>query len=278
MRTRSWFLLLPTRRGSVSISSGVIRHLSRKEGRKTDVRVLVALAIVFLLGQGCFGGQGTPSGTVSINGTEWYRSYDQARETAEKSGKKLLALVTAPDWCSPCQQLEAVTLQDTEVTRLLTDAFVLLHVEDRIDGKRNPLLDRFTFVGFPTLFLYNQQEELLTKAAGFIAADALYEWLEPYAQGPDHAEAFYLAFIGERGSAGENQRVYRQVSPESWKLIVGSKTTYLREIQRSDGFIYLYSVEGGFYLRVPQEGGTVEKTFEPEESWEAFDLVSLSES
>ena len=59
----------------------------------------------------------------------WLTSYDQALETAERTGRPILTVFTGSDWCLHCRHLEEKVLQTEAFSRWAEDRVVLLMID-----------------------------------------------------------------------------------------------------------------------------------------------------
>ena len=89
--------------------------------------------------------------TVSL---PWQTSYEEAVATAETSHKKILIDFSTP-YCSICSAITKTVLQDKEISKVLTDLYVLLAV-DASDSNQEPyktLRNRYDIQGVPTIII-----------------------------------------------------------------------------------------------------------------------------
>jgi len=84
----------------------------------------------------------------------WYTSYDEAVAAAESSHKKILIDFSTP-YCSICSAITKTVLQDKEISKVLTDLYILLAV-DASDSNQEPykaLRSRYDIQGVPTIII-----------------------------------------------------------------------------------------------------------------------------
>jgi thiol-disulfide isomerase/thioredoxin len=198
---------------------------------------------------------------------EWVTSYDQAMRKAERLDRNVFVLITAPSWCGPCQMLEAETMIDPAVIQLLNEEYVSLRVLDVVDGKRNPELTKFSFGGYPTMFVYNTDEEPLTTSVGFIETDQFLRRIGPFTD-PDYDPSDH--FITFEHSGG----VIRQVSLDRWIETKGQEEYSLQEVQR-DNHIYLFDPEREIHIAIPQFGGAAFFSSDKGTEWQPYAEVEL---
>jgi thiol:disulfide interchange protein DsbD len=84
----------------------------------------------------------------------WHTSYEEAVASARANNKKLFIDFSTP-YCSICSAITKTVLQDKEISKVLTDLYVLLAV-DASDSKEEPyktLRDRYDIQGVPTILI-----------------------------------------------------------------------------------------------------------------------------
>lgn len=84
----------------------------------------------------------------------WHTSYEEAVAAARTSNKKLFIDFSTP-YCSICSAITKTILQDKEISKVLTDLYVLLAI-DASDSKEEPyktLRDRYDIQGVPTILI-----------------------------------------------------------------------------------------------------------------------------
>lgn len=69
-----------------------------------------------------------PEERRSIQPFRWSHTLADAKARSEKEGRPILALFTGPDWCGPCQQLEAEVLNTSEFNRLGRKKYIPLKI------------------------------------------------------------------------------------------------------------------------------------------------------
>lgn len=111
-------------------------------------------------------------------GVPWRHDYRKAVREARRTGRPLLVDVGTRD-CVWCRRLEASTLQDPEVARLLTDRFIPVKVD--AEDERQLARDLGVSV-FPTVFVAAPDLTVLHSHEGFVTAshllDRLYQALD----------------------------------------------------------------------------------------------------
>jgi len=98
----------------------------------------------------------------------WIEDYDEAAKLARRTNRPLFVLITAPDWCVYCQSLDATTLQNTELARLIGSDYIALKITDT-----NPAKSKFKFSSYPTILLLSPQAREIRRFAGYTTASAL---------------------------------------------------------------------------------------------------------
>ncbi len=84
----------------------------------------------------------------------WYTNYEEAVSAAQEKNKKLFIDFSTP-YCSICSAITKTVLQDKEISKVLTDLYVLLAI-DASDSKEEPyktLRDRYDIQGVPTILI-----------------------------------------------------------------------------------------------------------------------------
>ncbi|MGR3178644.1 MAG: thioredoxin family protein, partial [Candidatus Anammoxibacter sp.] len=91
----------------------------------------------------------------------WVNTYDEGLKIANEKDKNMFILITAPTWCHYCKQFEKKVLTNEKIKSILNENYVPVLVLDQINGKRNPDLSRFSFPGFPTVYVYNKSGKMV---------------------------------------------------------------------------------------------------------------------
>ncbi len=129
---------------------------------------VVAFVIIAAINEQSFAGK-------YVEGIKWVANYGEGLKKAEEEKKNVFVLITAPTWCYYCKVFENTILIKEDVQKTINTKFVPVLVLDQIDGKRNPDLDRFSFQGFPSAFVYdkkgNMVKELHAQDAGSLVAE-----------------------------------------------------------------------------------------------------------
>ena len=84
----------------------------------------------------------------------WYTDYEEAAAAAQAKNKKLFIDFSTP-YCAICSAITKKVLQDKEISKVLTDLYVLLAI-DASDSKEEPyktLRDRYDIQGVPTILI-----------------------------------------------------------------------------------------------------------------------------
>ncbi len=121
------------------------------------------------------------TGNLFAEEIEWIEDYSEGLEKAQSSGKNMFILITAPSWCYWCQKLEEDTFINNDVQDMINEAFIPVRVLDVVDGKRNPDLKHFNFGGYPTMFVFSEEEKELHKIGGYVTPDVLIARIEEFA-------------------------------------------------------------------------------------------------
>ncbi len=116
-------------------------------------KLLLLLSILFLI----IAGVGSLFAQESIN---WVDSYDEGYELAYKTNKDVIVFITAPTWCSWCQWMDENVLNKKEIIDMVNENFIPIKILDKIDGERNPDLDKISFSGYPTLLFTDPNKKV----------------------------------------------------------------------------------------------------------------------
>ncbi len=84
----------------------------------------------------------------------WYTDYEEAAAAAQAKNKKLFIDFSTP-YCSICSAITKTVLQDKEISKVLTDLYVLLAI-DASNSTEEPyktLRDRYDIQGVPTILI-----------------------------------------------------------------------------------------------------------------------------
>ena len=124
--------------------------------------------------------------------TTWHEWGDEAFRSARASGRPVLLFVRA-SWCRWCRELEAHSLADPRVERVLSQRFVCIGV----DKDRRPDIDaRYSKGGWPTLAWLDDEAELLASDT-YLEPDELLARLELVADFYAHNRDTIRARIAE---------------------------------------------------------------------------------
>lgn len=232
-----------------------------------DRRIMLGITLLLFLSLGIGNLWGAPDGTI-----DWVMEYSKAFSAAKRQNKNVFVVVTAPDWCHYCKKLDAETFSQTEVQKLIGDKFVALQVLEKVNGQRNPELSKFNFTGFPTLFVYNSEEDLLAKAGGFLPPDPFMDWLQGYTNPKLQPADFFLEFTVlekiDTASEVDKGAIFRQTEPGFWKKVGPDLAVSFREIQRDQAFVYLFNEKEQYHYALPIKGGTVQKSVDRGKNWD----------
>jgi thiol:disulfide interchange protein len=102
------------------------------------------------------------------------KKYQEALEASRKTGKKVLVLFTAPNWCPPCQRMERETLPDPKVKEALK-TYIFYKLD--IDKEEKDVAVRWKVKGVPALLITNAEEKLIKSTSGFKSPTELIQWL-----------------------------------------------------------------------------------------------------
>lgn len=102
-----------------------------------------------------------------IAGLKWYKSYDEGLAVALEQNKPMLVYFWAI-WCQYCEKLHTSVYPDKEVSRLLSEKFVLVAV-DLNENKKD--VQRFSVQYPPHLIFLTPQSEIIMRIPGYIPKD-----------------------------------------------------------------------------------------------------------
>ncbi len=100
------------------------------------------------------------------------KSYADALALSKESGKPVF-LYFGAEWCLPCRQMKATTLQDQAVRKRLND-FVVWMVD--VDSNRE-LAVKYKVSSIPAYMIVDSNEKVLTTAGGFRDTPSFLKWL-----------------------------------------------------------------------------------------------------
>lgn len=102
----------------------------------------------------------------------WSHTLTEAQlRSKQKEDRKILALLTGPDWCGPCQQLEAEVLNTDEFKRLGRKQFIPLKVALYMNAPQSPaakaeyyrLSKEYGIEGVPIFLILNTDGTVFAK-------------------------------------------------------------------------------------------------------------------
>ncbi|MBI9101607.1 MAG: thioredoxin family protein [Spirochaetales bacterium] len=121
---------------------------------------------------------------------EWRTNYDDALGEASITRQNIFVIITAPSWCGPCQYMEENVFPVSSVVEALNARFIPLQVLDEVNGRSNPDLQNFDFIGFPTYLVMDPDENILIQDAGAVDVATLLALIEPYFSDDDFVPEF----------------------------------------------------------------------------------------
>ena len=114
----------------------------------------------------------TTLATVAVGAEPWLEDFDAATQASAASGKPILVNITASDWASPCQIMDAEVFSRPTFLPAATAKYVLLRLDfprltaqaEKLRAQNEQFAEKYPFTGFPTYmmmdaggFLYGQQ-------------------------------------------------------------------------------------------------------------------------
>ena len=110
----------------------------------------------------------------------WHKSYEQARDESQSSGKAMLVYFTA-DWCPPCVEMSRFVFSRQQVA----DAIVSRYVPVKMDltnpspeGEAERLAEDHTVNYIPTIMVMDADGRVLARTSGYYNDEGLMAWLE----------------------------------------------------------------------------------------------------
>jgi thiol-disulfide isomerase/thioredoxin len=100
-----------------------------------------------------------------------YTMVEAQKRSKEKDGRPILALFTGPDWCGPCQQLEAQVLDTDEFKRLGRKQFIPLKIalymntyqSTQAKQEYHSLSEKYGITGVPSFVILDSDGSLIAK-------------------------------------------------------------------------------------------------------------------
>ena len=110
-----------------------------------------------------------PEERRSIQPFRWSHTLAEAKARSEKEGRPILALFTGPDWCGPCQQLEAEVLNTSEFNRLGRKKYIPLKIalyrntyqSPEAKAEYNRLTAEYNIKGVPNFVILDSTGKLI---------------------------------------------------------------------------------------------------------------------
>jgi thioredoxin-related protein len=100
---------------------------------------------------------------------KWRTDYAAARKEAAETGRALL-LDFGTEACFWCKKMDATTLRDPKVAKVLNERFVPV----KLDGNAHPrLTETLKVEGFPTLILATPDGKVIGRHAGYATVEQL---------------------------------------------------------------------------------------------------------
>jgi thioredoxin-related protein len=132
--------------------------------RRTFLRMAACALLSFLIPRSSF---------LVAQEVPWRHDYNAARREAKEKSRPLV-LDFGTERCFWCAKLDATTLRDPAVVRVLTEQFVALKLDAARDGA---LADLLRVQSYPTLVLAAPDGRILATLEGYVDAERLKEQL-----------------------------------------------------------------------------------------------------
>lgn len=156
------------------------------------------------------------AGTSPAADVEWRRDYAAARDEATKTGRPLL-FVFETDSCVFCRKLDAVTLRDSKIVRILNDEFVPVKLDGRTERK---LVNALKVEGYPTLVVATAAGKVVGRNDGFADAGEMISLLERVTAGESVPVAKGKADAVGDSSREERRKVQERIDADLDDLYV----------------------------------------------------------
>lgn len=104
-----------------------------------------------------------------ISGMKWYNTYDAGRNISIEENKPMLVYFWAI-WCQYCEKLHTEVYPDPEISKILTEDFVLVAVD--MDVNRDDA-QKFGVQYPPYLIFFTPSGEITTRIPGYVSAGDL---------------------------------------------------------------------------------------------------------
>lgn len=109
--------------------------------------------------------------TIEDAGIVWLNDVDEAYKISKKTKKPILANFTGSDWCGWCHKLSAEVFNTPEFKKWSDKNVVLLELDfpkrkelpEKIKAQNNSLMQAFQVQGFPTIWVFNMNQDKETK-------------------------------------------------------------------------------------------------------------------
>lgn len=203
-------------------------------------------------------------------GVNWITSFDEAKNKARQSGQNIFVVITAPEWCGYCVQLERNVFSKNSVHSTLNTKFIPLRILDSNADK-----NKFNFSGYPTMIVMNAGGSEFTRSIGRNES-AFLNALKPYEKeaGGNNDNTTDTGGGGTYTYTQTIEGKFIHNGNGRWEM----ETPYgeneeCEEIKRSDRYIILRSRSNGTYYAVPSENGKAYVYVDGK--WEEHSTVSV---
>jgi thioredoxin-related protein len=182
-------------------------------------------------------------------GVQWIQSLSDAKSKAASSKQNIFVIITAPTWCGYCKVLERDVFAKDKVINTLNTKFVPLQVLDTSSD-----LNKFSFKGFPTMFMLDSNGKQLSEVNGrnetsFLASIQRFE-VSGTEDTPSNVESSPQSFqyaIKVTGKFAKNAN-------GTWTHTEGSTVSNYKEYSRDENYIILQKEGENQFYAFPQRG------------------------
>ncbi|MEM7181556.1 MAG: thioredoxin family protein [Spirochaetota bacterium] len=183
----------------------------------------------------------------------WVTSYDKAFNQAKSQNKNVFVIITAPTWCGYCKRLERDVFSKSRVHSVLNKKFIPLRVLDSNPDKR-----KFSFRGYPTMYVMSPKAKILSKRVGRRESSFL-STLSPYENSAGGTEE-------EKGggNGGKTSKTYSYViqvkgkfvnKGKNWvRRVKGKKDEIFTEVRRDRNYAIIRGKKSQQYIAFPLRG------------------------
>ena len=116
--------------------------------------------------------------SLYADGIHWRRSFLDALKESERTQQHMFVQITA-DWCNYCKKMDAGTLSDPEIVKLINSSFIPVKVNA---DEQKTLTSRIKVQYVPSSVVISADRKILAKLAGYQSIAKLSEQLPRFAK------------------------------------------------------------------------------------------------